>query len=70
MGAPGSSDALREPEWEMYDLVADPAELHNIADDPAQAQVRAQLEKRLRTLQEQLGDRPYEGPDTPRPDWG
>lgn len=70
MGAPGSSDAIREPEWEMYDLVADPAELHNIADDPGQAQVRAQLEKRLRALQEQLGDRPYEGPDTPRPDWG
>lgn len=70
LGAPGASDAVREGEWEMYDLVSDPAELHNIAEDPAHAEVRARLEKRMAALQAQLGDRPYDGPDTPRPDWG
>ncbi|MGP5087975.1 sulfatase family protein [Brachybacterium tyrofermentans] len=70
MGAPGSSDAIREAEWEMYDLVADPAELTNIVDDPSHAGTRAELERRLAALQDQVGDRPYEGPDTPRPEWG
>lgn len=70
MGAPGSSDALREPEWEMYDLAADPAELTNIAGDPAHAATRANLERRLAQLQTEVGDLPYEGPQTPRPHWG
>jgi hypothetical protein len=56
-------------EDELYDLVADPAQLHNVADDPACAEIRAELEWELARLQEELGDRPYAGPDTPHPDW-
>lgn len=70
MGAPGASDALRETEWEMYDLVDDPAELTNIADDPAHARTRQLLEERLAAAQAAVGDLPYDGPQTPRPDWG
>lgn len=70
MGVPGASEAEFEPEWELYDLVADPAELRNVADDPAYAEVRAQLEQTLREYQDHYRDLPYTGPDTPRPDWG
>lgn len=69
MGAPGASETVREPEWEMYDLVADPAELTNIADDPAHASIRRDLEQRLARLQADVGDQPYEGPGTARPPW-
>src|SRR5699024_2669736 len=69
MGAIGASDTVRETEWEMYDLVADPAELTNIVDDPAHASVKHELKQRLTLLQAEKGDRPYEGPQTPRPRW-
>ncbi len=48
-----------EPEldtWELFDLVADPHELHDLADDPAHAEVRAALAKRLTELRAQYGD--------------
>jgi arylsulfatase A-like enzyme len=59
LGTIGASDRVFEPEWEMYDLVADPQELNNIADDPAYAAIRADLEDRLAALQKQYGDQPY-----------
>lgn len=59
LGTDGSSDQVFEPEWEMYDLTADPQELHNIADDPAHAETRAELEAQLAALQKQYGDQPY-----------
>ena len=40
---------LYEPD-ELYDLRADPAELHNRIDDPELADVRAQLKERLLTF--------------------
>ena len=57
--APGSSAMTAQPEWEMYDLVADPAELRNVADDPAYAGVRADLEAEIARLQREVGDQPY-----------
>jgi arylsulfatase A-like enzyme len=69
MGVPGASDRVFESEWELYDLRADPAELHNVVDDPAYAEVRARLTDRLAQLQAQYADLPYEGPGTPSPDW-
>ncbi|MFC0674635.1 sulfatase family protein [Brachybacterium hainanense] len=69
LGTPGSSDRIWPEEFELYDLLADPAELTNLADDPAHASVRAQLEDQLARLQASVGDAPYTGPDTPRLDW-
>ncbi|GAA5035183.1 sulfatase [Terrabacter aeriphilus] len=65
LGLPGCSDRRFDPEWELYDLEADPDELHNVADDPAHAQVRAELEARLWLAQAELGDEPH--PDQPVP---
>jgi arylsulfatase A-like enzyme len=42
--------------WELYDLASDPQELHNVADDPAYAQVRSDLERELAKLQDRYGD--------------
>lgn len=70
LGVPGASEQIFEPEWELYDLVADPAEMHNVADDPGYVEVKAQLEQKLAQYQRRFGDEPYVGPDTPRPDWG
>jgi arylsulfatase A-like enzyme len=70
LGVPGASDQILEPEWELYDLRNDPAELRNVADDPAYAEVRAELEEKLAAYQSRYADEPYTGPDTPHPDWG
>jgi len=42
-------------EYELYDLAKDPLELHNLADDPAYADVREKLEARLAELRECSG---------------
>jgi len=39
--------------WELYDLEKDPKELKSVYDDPAYAEVRAQLTKRLEELKQQ-----------------
>jgi len=44
--------------WELYDLQDDPHELKNLADDPAHAAGRAELEAELARLQRQYGDSP------------
>jgi arylsulfatase A-like enzyme len=41
---------------ELYDLVADPHELHNLAADPALAPVRRDMESRLAAWMEQSAD--------------
>ncbi|WP_166850568.1 sulfatase [Isoptericola sp. BMS4] len=70
LGVPGASDRVFETEWELFDLRADPTEVTNVADDPAYAGVRAELEARLAECQRHYADHPYTGPDTPRPVWG
>ena len=40
----------RKGEWEMYDLASDPDELRSVYDDPAYAEVRAQLHAKLDEL--------------------
>ncbi|PZF57852.1 sulfatase [Curtobacterium sp. MCSS17_008] len=70
LGVPGASEAEFEPEWELYDLKSDPEEMRNVADDPAYADVRVDLERKLAEYQRHYRDEPYRGPDTPRPDWG
>ncbi len=41
-------------EWELYDLTKDPDELKNVYDNPAYADVRAQLHDELTRLREEL----------------
>ncbi|MGX1932309.1 sulfatase family protein [Microbacterium resistens] len=65
LGLPGTSGRSFAPEWELYDLVADPDELVNVAFDPAYRSVRDDLEARMWTLQHELGDVPH--PSQPRP---
>jgi choline-sulfatase len=70
LGVPGASDELFDPEWELYDLRDDPAEINNVAEDPAYAGIRAELEDKLARCQRHYRDEPYTGPGTPRPQWG
>ncbi|GGD29548.1 sulfatase [Microbacterium faecale] len=70
LDVPGASREVYEPEWELYDLNADPTEVDNVAADPAYASIKAELETKLAQYQERYGDEPYRGPDTPRPEWG
>ncbi len=69
LGVPGSSDQVFTTEWELYDLVADPREMTNVADDPSYASIRTELEQQLAEMQARYGDQPYEGPQTPHPAW-
>ncbi|SDS72139.1 sulfatase family protein [Microlunatus soli] len=59
LGTTGASDKIYPPEWELYDLVADPQELNNVADDPSYAGIRAELETELARLQQHYQDEPY-----------
>ena len=70
LGVPGASDREFEPEWELYDLEADPTEVRNVADDPDYAEVRAQLVAKLAEYQRRYRDEPYTGAGTPQPSWG
>jgi hypothetical protein len=43
-------------EWELYDLASDPAEVRNRIQDPAFAEVSAELLMRLAALARDFGD--------------
>lgn len=51
-----SPDARKRPPVELFDIVADPACLHNLAGDPAQREVAARLDARLLEVMRQQGD--------------
>ena len=57
-GAHGPSDPV---EWELFDLVADPYEVHNVIDDPEYAAIRAELAGQLAAFQADVGDDPFPG---------
>ena len=69
LGTPGSSDRIMPAEEELYDLVADPQEMTNVVHDVAYTQTLEQLRALTAQMQAELGDAPYEGPDTPRLEW-
>ena len=46
----------KRPRVELYDRRKDPHEIHNVADDPAYADIRADLEQRLMAELERTGD--------------
>lgn len=43
-------------EWELYDLKKDPHEMQSVYNDPAYADIRADLHRRLEALQQECGD--------------
>jgi len=47
----------RRPREELYDVQADPAEMHNLANDPAQAGRLARMRERLESWMTEQGDR-------------
>ena len=56
LGIRGAHPSSLEPEWELYDLQNDPAEMHNIYKDPANKKLIAQLKKELLQLKEKYDD--------------
>jgi arylsulfatase A-like enzyme len=46
----------KKNQWECYDLVHDPMEMHNIYDDPAQAKVVAELKAALSQAKKEVRD--------------
>jgi len=64
------SDALRgwpRPEFELYDLTADPLERHNLAGAPEAAEVEGTLKERLQARLEYAQDPILRGPVEPAP---
>jgi hypothetical protein len=57
----GARGPAVEPEWELFDLVADPHELHNVIGDPAYRGIALELREELERLQRELGDAPHAG---------
>jgi arylsulfatase A-like enzyme len=54
--APGAFPGRGSPEWELFDLDEDPAELRSVYDDPSYADVVGLLKDELGRLQAELGD--------------
>lgn len=52
------------PEWELFDLKADPAELHNVYGKPEYAEIARELTDELHRLQRHFGDRPHPSDQT------
>ncbi|TDE11789.1 sulfatase [Jiangella asiatica] len=64
LGLPGASSMRTEPEWELFDLDTDPAELTSVFDDPAYDGVRRELAAELDRVQRGLGDEPAATPSS------
>ena len=58
----GANKQTHTPEWELFDLQSDPAEMHNIYKDPANKKLITQLKKELLQLKEK-----YDDPDSNYP---
>lgn len=52
----------KRPAEELYDLKSDPDQMHNLADDPSRAKVKADLSERLQSMLRAAGD-PRVGPE-------
>lgn len=59
LGLPGTGVFTYPGEWELYDLVADPDEVHNVASDSAYAAIFTDMRMRLRAAQLAVGDEPH-----------
>jgi arylsulfatase A-like enzyme len=59
LGLDGASPISHRPEWELFDLAADPNELRNVYADSAYGSVRAELTAELERIQREVGDMPH-----------
>jgi arylsulfatase A-like enzyme len=59
LGQLGAFEPVDPPEWELYDLTADPLEVHNLIDSPGHASLRTELFAELCRLQAAVGDVPH-----------
>ena len=50
------ADFLQRPQYELYDLLADPHEINNLVNDPAHAPALAELQQKLKTFQKRTDD--------------
>lgn len=56
LGTAGSIDTDTPEEWELFDLEKDPAEMMNVYDDPAYADICEALKTEMYRLKEESGD--------------
>jgi arylsulfatase A-like enzyme len=59
LGHRGTAGPRTPPEWELFDLQADPREVNNVYGHPDYADVRVELEEELARLQREVADEPY-----------
>lgn len=60
-----SDEPSLSPYWELYDLTQDPLELHNVYDDPSNAELINTLQTELERLQAKYGDDVLHSPGSP-----
>jgi len=56
LDATGAQDEKTPAGWELYDMKADPFELHNLCGEPACARVSRELRQKLDEVRQQYGD--------------
>lgn len=61
LGQPGARGPSNPVEWELFDLVQDPLEVHNIFGTSEAAEVTVELQAELARVQAQVGDQPFPG---------
>src|SRR5262249_29407604 len=64
-GLPGAGSATDPPEWELYDLEQDAAELRNVYGDPRYREIREELKRAMWREQARLGDQPHRSQPKP-----
>ncbi|MEZ5227902.1 MAG: DUF4976 domain-containing protein [Acidimicrobiales bacterium] len=64
-GLPFTSFFSYAPEWELYDLDADPTEVNNCYNDPAYAEIREDLKAAMWREQSRLLDAPHHSQPVP-----
>jgi hypothetical protein len=56
LGTPGAGDKSMPPEWELFDLYRDGAEMRNVYSDPAYRLTVSALKAELKRLRAELKD--------------
>jgi hypothetical protein len=59
LGQVGAHEPADPPEWELFDLLVDPAEMNNVIDHPDYREVANALRDELARVQTEVGDEPH-----------